>query len=82
MTYIATARSVEEAVKAIDSYQGPSADFVLRIALAAIGAVSIDGHVITGLQMSAITDRALSKNWCPKGFTDEGEFRLYFYGDW
>lgn len=82
MKHIATVSSVEEALREIDSYNELPEDFVLRIAHSAIGPVEIDGQVITGTQMAIIGDHVLRRNWCPKGFEEDGEHRLYFYGAW
>jgi hypothetical protein len=80
--HIATVCTVEEALRAIDSHNGLPAEFVLRIAHSAIGPIEVGGRVITGTQMAVIGDRVLSRNWCPKGFEEDGDHRLYFYGDW
>lgn len=81
---VATVRSVQEAIDAMGAYQGAPEHFVLRIAHDAIAPTTIDGVSVTGMQMSQITDYLLKTktNWCPKGFADEGAFRLYSYGAW
>ena len=82
MKNIITATSLTEALSAIDAHNGAPEDFVLRMAIELIEPVHVNGQQITGAVMAVVTDRILGKNWCPKGFVDDGAFRTYSYGAW
>jgi len=66
--------SVSDALRIIDSYDGPVEDFVLNISEELLDPV--------GVNMVIITDRILSREWEPNGFDQHVGFRVYRYKAW
>ena len=66
--------SVSDALRIIDSYDGPVEEFVLNICEELLDPV--------GVNMAIITDRILSREWEPNGFEQHVGFRVYRYKSW
>ncbi len=61
--------TVQEAQRAIESYQGRPEDFRLPIAERLLDPV--------GINMAVITDGVLAREWEPDGYSQENGFRIY-----
>jgi len=66
--------SVTDALRIIDSYDGPAEEFILPISEDLLDPV--------GVNMAIITDRILSREWEPNGFDQHVGFRIYRYKAW
>ena len=64
-------RTIEEALKQIDAFQGDAADFALAFP------TSLQDP--EGMNMAIITDRILGRGWEPAGFERREGFRVYRY---
>ena len=64
-------RSIEEAVKQIESHEGSPSEFTLSIPDSLNDA--------TGINMAIITDKILGREWVPDGFVQKNGYRIYRY---
>ena len=64
-------RSIEEAVKQIESHEGSPSEFTLVIPDSLNDA--------TGINMTIITDKILGRGWVPDGFSQKNGYRIYRY---
>ena len=67
-------KTVTDALRLIDSYDGPPEEFLLPISEELLDPV--------GVNMAIIGDRLLSKEWEPNGFEQHDGFRIYRYKAW
>ena len=66
--------TVDDALKTIDSYDGPPEEFFLPVSEQLLDPV--------GINMAIICDRILSRNREPNGFEQQVGFRIYRYKAW
>ena len=64
-------KSVEEALRLVDGFQGAPEDFELAFP------DSLNDPI--GMNMAIIGDRILSRGWWPDGFVQKTGFRIYRY---
>ena len=67
-------KTVSDALKMIDSYDGAPEDFFLPVSEEMLDPV--------GINLAIICDRILSRNWQPNGFEQQLGFRIYRYKAW
>ncbi|PHR97449.1 MAG: hypothetical protein COA78_27665 [Blastopirellula sp.] len=66
-------KTVEEAIRLIESHSGEAKDFKLAVCQSLLDP--------TGVNMAIITDKILSMGWMPAGFEDHEGYRLFMYSD-
>jgi hypothetical protein len=64
-------RTVAEALRFIDDFEGPPVTFLLAVHESLLDPV--------GVNMALITDRALARGWEPNGFTQHNDYRVFRY---
>jgi len=64
-------RTVAEAIRRIEAFEGPPSSFLLPVHESMLDPV--------GVNMAIITDRVLARHWEPNGFTQHADYRLFSY---